>query len=224
MAAAQDGRRSDITLTASGRRAVAALEDRSRTEVAELLSGLSADAQGRLLAAMRAIEELVSARPQAATLVLRPHRPGDLGWIVHRHGEIYAQEWGYDERFEGMVAGIVADFVRHFDPRRERGWIAERKGEVVGSVFVVRHSDDVAKLRLLLVEPSARGLGIGSRLVSECVRFARQVGYQTLALWTNDVLHSARRIYEAVGFRLVASEPHDHFGHGLVGQTWELTL
>ncbi|HET9316550.1 MAG TPA: helix-turn-helix domain-containing GNAT family N-acetyltransferase [Vicinamibacteria bacterium] len=222
--AAQDGRRSDITLTASGRRAVAALEDRSRAEVAELLSGLSAEAQGRLLAAMRAIEELVSGRPQAATLVLRPHRPGDLGWIVHRHGELYAQEWGYDERFEGMVAGIVADFVRRFDPRRERCWMAERDGERVGCIALVQKSRTVGQLRLLLVEPSARGLGVGRKLVEECVRFARQVGYRRMTLYTHNTLDAARHLYREAGFRLVHEEPDDHYGRGVVAETWELDL
>jgi DNA-binding MarR family transcriptional regulator/GNAT superfamily N-acetyltransferase len=228
-AAPGDRRRSLLALTDEGKAMFGQLDERSSAEIETMLRKLSAKRQRRLLDAMDSVEQLLG--DSLATVpssrepyLLRAPEAGDLGWVVHRHGVLYAQEYGWDERFEALVAGVVADFVRNFDPRRERCWLAEREGDVVGSVFVVRQSDEVAKLRLLLVEPSARGLGIGSRLVSECMRFARQAGYRTLTLWTNDVLHSARKIYEAAGFRLVKSEPHDSFGHGLVGQTWELTL
>lgn len=223
--AAEDGRRSVITLTASGRKAVAALEDRSRAEVAALLGGLAPDGQARLLAAMRTIEELLGDRPRGSeTLVLRPHRPGDLGWIVHRHAALYASEWGYDERFEGMVAQIASDFVRRFDPKRDRCWMAERDGDVVGSIALVRKSETVGQLRLLLVEPSARGLGVGRKLVQECVRFARQVGYRKVTLYTHDTLAAARHLYLEAGFRLVHEEPDDGYGAAVKAQTWDLDL
>jgi len=224
-ASKDDGRQSLLALTAKGRAAFAPLDGRSRQEIGALMGELGPFDQARLVAAMATIERLLGAGLQSnAPYILRPHRPGDMGWIVHRHGALYAQEYGWDERFEALVAEIVAKFIARFDPKTERCWIAERDGEIIGSVFLVKKSKTVAKLRLLLVEPSARGLGLGSRLVEECLRFARQAGYRKITLWTNDILHAARHIYVKAGFRKVGSERHHSFGHDLVGETWELTL
>ncbi|HVR43690.1 MAG TPA: helix-turn-helix domain-containing GNAT family N-acetyltransferase [Thermoanaerobaculia bacterium] len=222
-----DGRQQLLALTEAGREAFATLDAASRGQVATLLGGLSEGEQQRLVGSMRTIETLLGAPPEhREPYIVRPHRPGDMGWVVQRHGELYHREYGWDERFEALVAEIVARFIQDFEPRGERCWIAEKDGERVGSVFVVRHPDreGVAKLRLLLVEPAARGLGIGRRLVQECTRFARDAGYHTLTLWTNDVLHAARHIYEAEGYQLVREERHHSYGHDLVGQTWELAL
>jgi DNA-binding MarR family transcriptional regulator/N-acetylglutamate synthase-like GNAT family acetyltransferase len=222
---ASDGRQSLLGLTAAGRRAFATLDTRSSAEVRAMLAKLPDAGQRRLVEAMRDVERLLGAAPEPnVPYLLRAHRPGDMGWVVHRHGALYAQEYGWDERFEAMVAKIVAKFIENFDPRRERCWIAERDGGIVGAVFLVSKSATVAQLRMLYVEPAARGLGIGKRLVDECERFAREKGYRKIVLWTNSILHAARHIYEAAGYRLVAEEPHDSFGHKLVGQTWELKL
>jgi DNA-binding MarR family transcriptional regulator/N-acetylglutamate synthase-like GNAT family acetyltransferase len=220
-----DGRRRLLRLTKRGREAFAPLDARSRSEIGAILGGISVAGQERLVGAMRTIEGLLGARPEPVVpYLLRPHRPGDMGWVVHRHGVLYAREYGWDEHFEALVAEIAAKFIQRFDSKREYCWIAEREGEIVGCVFLVRESEEIAKLRLLLVEPEARGLGIGSRLVEECIRFAGQAGYRKITLWTNDVLNSARRIYQVMGFQLVHEEPHHSFGHDLVGQTWELML
>jgi DNA-binding MarR family transcriptional regulator/N-acetylglutamate synthase-like GNAT family acetyltransferase len=220
-----DARQSLLGLTAEGRRTFATLDTRSSAEVRAMLARLSDAGQRRLVGAMRDVERLLDAAPRAqAPYLLRPHRPGDMGWVVHRHGALYAQEYGWDERFEALVAKIVARFIERFDPKRERCWMAERDGEIVGSVFLVSKSPTVAQLRMLYVEPHARGLGIGKRLVDECERFAREQGYRRIVLWTNSILHAARHIYEAAGYRLVAEKAHHSFGHRLVGQTWELKL
>ena len=220
-----DGRRRLLRLTERGREAFAPLDARSRNDIGAMLGGMSTAEQERLVGAMRTIEGLLGVSPEPVVpYLLRAHLPGDMGWVVHRHGVLYAREYGWDERFEALVAEIVAKFIRQYDPKLERCWIAERDGEIVGCVFLVRESEEIAKLRLLLVEPKVRGLGIGSRLVEECIRFARQAGYRKITLWTNDVLDSARRIYKAMDFRLVHEEPHHSFGHDLVGQTWELML
>jgi DNA-binding MarR family transcriptional regulator/N-acetylglutamate synthase-like GNAT family acetyltransferase len=220
-----DGRQSLLSLTDAGRDAFAGLNARSRDEISALLGTLTEAEQARLLDAMHTVETLLGARPETrAPYLLRSHQPGDIGWVIHRHGVLYAREYGWDETFEALVAEIGSKFIKEFDPKRERCWIAEKDGEIVGSVFLVRQSDEVAKLRLLYVEPEARGLGIGRRFVAECIRFARQAGYRTITLWTNDVLTAARRIYEDAGFRLVRQEPHHSFGRDLVSETWELAL
>lgn len=223
-----DARRKLLRLTAEGKNAFSTLNERSRQEITAMLETLSEEDQHRLVGAMQSVEHLLSEEDAAGDVyLLRTHRPGDMGWVVHRHGALYYEEYGWDETFEALVAEIVAHFIRTFDPKRERCWIAERGGEIVGSVFLAEQTDrseTTAQLRLLLVEPSARGLGIGSRLVSECTRFARQVGYEKIMLWTNSALGAARRLYEREGYRLVEEEPHRSFGHDLVGQTWELEL
>jgi GNAT superfamily N-acetyltransferase len=173
---------------------------------------------------MTTIVELLGENSAAEPYLLRPHRPGDMGWVVHRHGALYAEEYGWDERFEALVAEIAAEFVKNFDPKRERCWIAERRGEIVGSVFLAKKDDVTAKLRLLYVEPATRGLGIGRRLVEECVRFARQVGYIKITLWTQSNLAAARGIYEKTGFRLLSRQNHKSFGKELVAETWEKEL
>ncbi len=220
-----DGRQRLLRLTSQGQDAFALLDQRSRDEISEMLTDLSEESQQRLLKAMQTIESVFDKGLKfSEPFFLRPHEPGDMGWVTHRHGVLYAQEYGWDEHFEALVAQIVSDFINHYNPARERCWIAEMNGEIVGSVFVVQASDSAAKLRLLLVEPKARGLGLGSRLVEECIRFARRSGYQKLMLWTNSVLEAARHIYQKAGFTLVAQEEHHSFGHDLIGETWELPL
>jgi DNA-binding MarR family transcriptional regulator/N-acetylglutamate synthase-like GNAT family acetyltransferase len=224
--APNDARQGLLALTAKGRAAFAPLDERSNRLVKEMLVRVAPPAQEQLVRSMQVIEQVLSPAtgPQEPYL-LRSHEPGDMGWVVYRHGLLYAQEYHYDECFEALVAEIVAEFIQHFDPKRERCWIAERNGERLGSVFLVRKSDTVAKLRLLLVEPSARGMGIGKRLVQECVRFARQVGYKKMILWTQSELKAARGIYEQAGFRLVKEKPHESWSRNdLVSEVWELKL
>jgi DNA-binding MarR family transcriptional regulator/GNAT superfamily N-acetyltransferase len=221
-----DARRSFLLLTKQGRSVFDPLNARSNEEVAKMLTGLVPAQQSRVVEAMQTIESaLASGASGKAPYLLRTHQPGDIGWVSYRHGVLYSQEWGYDERFEALVARIVAEFVEQFDPQRERCWIAEKDGERVGSVFLVSKSKQVAKLRLLLVEPSARGMGIGKRLVDECIRFARQAQYKKMVLWTQSELKAARSIYEQAGFRLVRQEKHSSWGRDdLVAETWELKL
>jgi DNA-binding MarR family transcriptional regulator/GNAT superfamily N-acetyltransferase len=220
-----DGRQQLLTITDKGRRTFAPLNARSREQIGAMLAPLSASEQASLVDAMRAVERLMGApRESHPPYVLRPPAPGDIGWVVSRHGALYAQEYGFDARFEALVAEIVAKFVQTLDAERERAWIAERDGDNVGSVFVVRRSATIAQLRLLLVEPKARGLGIGARLVDETLRFARQSGYRKMTLWTQSNLTAARAIYQNAGFRLTKTERHRSFGHDLVGEYWERKL
>jgi DNA-binding MarR family transcriptional regulator/GNAT superfamily N-acetyltransferase len=229
-----DGRQQHLSLTPAGRRAFAPLDTRSRQDVAALLAALDETQQQHLLASMTGIERLLASPEErgASPCTLRPHRAGDIGWVVSRHGALYAGEYGWDMRFEALVARIAADFIDRFDPAREACWIAERDGLPVGSVFLVQARTDAdavpidgtAQLRMLLIEPSARGLGLGKRLVDECTQFARRAGYRKIMLWTNASLLAARGIYAKAGYVLTHSEPHHSFGHDLVGETWELVL
>jgi DNA-binding MarR family transcriptional regulator/GNAT superfamily N-acetyltransferase len=222
----QDGRQFFLRLTEEGRKVFAPLDQRSRDEAVEMLSDFNEEEQQRLLNAMQTIEGLLGKKnlKYSEPFFLRTHEPGDMGWVVHRHGVLYFQEYGWDERFEALVAQITADFINNYKPEREHCFIAEMNNEIVGSVFVVQSSEKVAKLRLLLVEPKARGMGLGKRLVGECIRFAKRAGYEKLVLWTNSILTAARNIYKSCGFVLVAEEPHNSFGKELVGETWELML
>ena len=220
-----DRRQSLLSLTAKGRMAFAPLDRRSQNEIAAMIGKLSVADQGRIVAAMHTIESALGEAPAPQVpYVLRPPRAGDMGWIVARHGALYGEEYGWDERLEALTAEIVAAFVRNNDPKRERCWIAEREGENVGSVLLMRETQDIARLRLLLVEPKARGLGIGARLVDEALRFAREARYRQVTLWTQSVLTAARRIFERAGFKLIHRETHDTFGKKLIGETWELDL
>jgi DNA-binding MarR family transcriptional regulator/GNAT superfamily N-acetyltransferase len=219
-----DRRAAELTLTAKGRAAFAELDGRSRSEVAGLLGRLETADRTAVVNAMSTIERALEPPAHPAGFLLRSHRPGDIGWVVARHGAMYAQEYGWDIGFEALAAEIAAQFIRSYDASREHCWIAEIGGEPVGSVFLVKASDDVAKLRLLLVERKARGLGVGRALTEQCIRFARQAGYTSISLWTQSILVAARGIYQRAGFQRVGEEKHHSFGVDLVGETWELKL
>jgi DNA-binding MarR family transcriptional regulator/predicted GNAT family acetyltransferase len=224
-----DGRQTLLALTKEGSKAFAPLEAGTIEQVGAMIGGLAESDRGRLIGAMQTIQKLFEAHGESGhaaktPYLLRPHQSGDMGWVVHRQGVLYAQEYGYDETFEALAAEIVAKFIQNYDAKRERCWIAEKDGEIVGSVFLVAGSKTVAKLRLLYVEPAARGLGIGGRLVSECVRFARQAGYKKVKLWTQSELDAARHIYKKAGFHVVEKKRHHSFSKDLVAETWELTL
>jgi DNA-binding MarR family transcriptional regulator/GNAT superfamily N-acetyltransferase len=237
-ASPQDGRQTTLGLTQKGRAAFRVLNTRSDRQARDILSSLAAEPRRDLIRSMRTIENVLRPETEAkseasASFTLRQHRPGDMGWVVHREGALYAQEYGWDERFEALASRVVADFIDHFDPTCERCWIAarnhqslQRNSESLGHIFLVKHPEQpgVAKLRLLLVEPSARGMGLGHALVTECIRFAREAGYQKITLWTQSILTAARRIYQHAGFQLVHEELHHSFGKDLVAQTWELDL
>jgi DNA-binding MarR family transcriptional regulator/GNAT superfamily N-acetyltransferase len=224
-ASPRDGRQMLLALTPAGRAAFEPLDRASQEDVLAMIGQLGADQRGSLVQALGMAADLLGIGGRSpAPVILRPHRLGDLGWIARRQAILYAQDYGWDETYEALAAEILAGFVKNHDTRLERGWIAERDGETIGSVFVMRGSDSVAKLRLLYVEPTARGLGLGRRLVDGCIDFARDAGYRTLTLWTNDVLVPARRIYQAAGFIRVAAAPHHSFGRDLVGETWDLVL
>lgn len=220
-----DRRQYQLSLTAKGRQSYSKLDRRSHEEVGEMLANLPESERQRLTGAMAMIKRLLEpGSGPAATAVLREPRPGDMGWVVQSHGALYASEYGFDASFEALVAEIAAKFLRSFDASRERCWIAEIDGHQVGSIFLVRESDEIAKLRLLLVEPAGRGLGLGRRLVEETIAFARACGYRKITLWTQSILAAARKLYQGAGFVLVKSEPHRSFGQNLIGETWELKL
>src|SRR5690349_8309261 len=221
-----DARQVTLQLTAAGRRAFRGLDQRSQRQSKALLSGLPAAARGDLLASLRRVQHALapSQGRRAASLAVRTHRPGDIGWAIERHGRLYAEEYGWDVSFEALVASLFAAFATRHDPATERLWIAELDGERAGCAFVVRNAEEpeLAQLRCLLVDPIARGAGVGRRLVGECIGFARAAGYRGMTLWTNDVLVAARHLYQEAGFRLVHEYPHHSFGHDLVGQVWRL--
>jgi DNA-binding MarR family transcriptional regulator/GNAT superfamily N-acetyltransferase len=220
-----DRRQYRLGLTAKGRQAFAKLERSSRDDIGAMLATLTGGDSGRLIAAMTGIERLLGASERSPRpAILRDPRPGDMGWVVQSHGALYAGEYGFDSSFEGLVAEIASKFLTSFDASRERCWIADIDGAQVGSVFLVRHSDDVAKLRLLLVDPAGRGQGLGRRLVAECIAFAQACGYRKITLWTQSILVAARKIYQDAGFVLVATDPHLSFGQSLIGETWERAL
>jgi len=226
--APDDARQSLITITAKGRKAFAPLNKGSHDQVAAMLQQLSSADQSRVVGAMNTVETLLGASSQSSpsvpAIILRTHQPGDMGWVTSAHGALYAQEYGWNIEFEALVAKITAEFIENFDEKRERCWIAELDGERVGSVFVVRKNDDIAKLRLLIIDPRARGLKLGRRLVEECLRFAKAAGYSSMTLWTQSNLTAARAIYQRAGFTLTAQEPHHSFGADLVGETWDINL
>jgi DNA-binding MarR family transcriptional regulator/GNAT superfamily N-acetyltransferase len=220
----EDRRQFRLNLTAKGRLAFGRLNQSSHDDVGAMLQALPIDSKQRLIDAMATIEGLLDGNADRPEVTLRPHRPGDMGWVIQQHGLLYAQEYGWDMSFEGLVADIAAQFLKNFDPARERCWIADLDGRRVGSVFLVTESDEVAKLRLLLIDPLGRGRGLGKRLVEECITFARSCGYRKITLWTQSILLAARGIYESAGFVRIATEPHHSFGQDLVGETWELAL
>jgi DNA-binding MarR family transcriptional regulator/GNAT superfamily N-acetyltransferase len=223
---AKDGRQSHLALTARGRKLFAPMEERSQRQAGAMLDRLDDAQQARVVAAMNAIETLLAGAPaEKSRYVLRNPRTGDFGWIVSRHAELYAKEYGWNEPFEGLCAQIVAGFVNNFDPRWERCWIAEMDGENVGCVMLVKDEQPgVARLRLLLVDPKGRGVGLGTRLVDECVRFARAAGYRKITLWTHSILSAARHVYERAGFTLTSSEPRHTWGQDVVAEFWDLEL
>jgi DNA-binding MarR family transcriptional regulator/GNAT superfamily N-acetyltransferase len=220
---ATDGRQSHLALTKLGKQVFSPLDRDASRQIAVLLEPLAPPRRRLLIDSMQTVQNILTKQPEPS-YTLRPHRPGDIGWVTHRHGVLYFEEYGWGELFEALVAEIAAKFIRNFDPARERCWISEKDGAIVGSVFLVRHTDDIAKLRLLLVEPSARGLGLGRRLVQECIDFARAAGYRQITLWTQAELVAARRIYEKAGFHRTGVEKHNHFGPEMVGEVWDMTL
>jgi DNA-binding MarR family transcriptional regulator/GNAT superfamily N-acetyltransferase len=220
-----DGRQRFLSLTSKGRSVFAPLNARSNRDVAAMLEELSPTERNKLVDSMQTVGRLLGGIAEAKTsYLLRPHQPGDMGWIIHRQAILYADEYGWDGSYEALAAEIVAQFIKNYDPKREHAWVAEKDGERVGAVFVARESEQIAKLRLLHVEPQARGLGIGKRLVEECIRFARRAGYEKMTLWTQSILHGARHIYKTAGFEVVHEEKHHSFGKDLTAETWELNL
>ena len=219
-----DGRKNILSLTEKGSEALAMLDSRSQAQVRSMLEKLSPDDVKRLLGAMRTITGILDSAPAEPSFVLRPHELSDIGWLTYRHAVLYSEDHGWDETFEALTAQILAEFINNYDPRYDRSWVAEADGDIVGCVFITKGSETIAKLRLLLVEPRVRGRGLGKRLVDECIRFARRVGYEKITLYTNSVLSAARHIYRNAGFNVVREWPHHSFGHDLIGEDWELKL